>query len=412
MSRPAGSLASQKARGDTHVLTKQTTILRTAIAAFVAVTAAAAHAQIPIITYHAHENLGYDEQTFREHMEFFVEEGYSTIDMDQFYEWHQNDGPLPLRPVVVTVDDNYIAGYTGMYPIFQELGIVATNYIHTHGIGIGAPKASWAQVREMNDSGHFLAESHSRTHPHLSQVSATQLESEVWGSRQDIADNVGGRVTNHFCYPYGDYNQTVIAEVEAAGYLTAVTTIGGDNYRTTPIYELRRHGGDGIGVATLQQRIGFHNLPPGPPGDGWVLDDESPHCYYDADLWNASTSRPGYYGSRYLYLPEEAGGEADLLHWSAILPETGLMRVHARWTSADNRATDAVYTIETAGDDETVTVNQREGGGEWQELGVFEFAADEPVTVRLGGGSDGVLVADGIWFEPLEPANVEGWMIF
>ncbi len=382
------------------------------IAGLFVLCAAAAHAQVPAIMYHAHENLGYDEQTFREHMEFLVEEGYNTIDMDQFYEWHQNDAPLPLRPIIITVDDNYIDGYTGMYPIFQELDIVATNYLHTHGIGIGAPKASWEQVKEMNDSGHFLAESHSRTHPRLTDVSPAQLEDEVWGSRQDIADNVGGRVSNHFCYPYGSYNQAVIDDVEAAGYLTAITTISGQNYRDTPLYELERYGGDGIGVATLKQRLGFHNLPPGPPGEGWVLDDEDPHCYYDAELWSASTSISGYYGNRYLHLNEEDAGGEDLLHWSAILPETGQMRVYARWTSAGNRATDAVYTVESKHGDFPVTVNQREGGGEWQELGIFDFAEGEPVTVRFGGGSDGVLVADGIWFEPLDPTNVDSWMIF
>ncbi|MCC5874896.1 MAG: polysaccharide deacetylase family protein, partial [Candidatus Sumerlaeia bacterium] len=126
--------------------------------------------QVPAVMYHAHENLGYVEQDFRDHMEFLAENEFTGIDMDQFYEWHQNDAILPYRPIILTVDDNYILGYTSMYPILVETGMVAINYAHTRGIGIGAPKASWAQIREMDESGFFLVESHSQTHPQLTQI--------------------------------------------------------------------------------------------------------------------------------------------------------------------------------------------------------------------------------------------------
>ena len=55
-------------------------------------------AQIPIMIYHAHPNFGYDETLFASHMDFLAANGYHTITLDQFYEWHQNAQPLPLRP--------------------------------------------------------------------------------------------------------------------------------------------------------------------------------------------------------------------------------------------------------------------------------------------------------------------------
>lgn len=60
---------------------------------------------------------------------------------------------------MLTVDDNYILGYTEMYPAPAARGMVATNYTHTRGIGIGAPKASWEQVAEMDAASAYQGKS-------------------------------------------------------------------------------------------------------------------------------------------------------------------------------------------------------------------------------------------------------------
>ncbi len=365
--------------------------------------AATAGAQVPAVMYHAHAELGYVRENFRDHMDFLVANGYNTIDMDRFYEWYAHGGILPLRPIVITVDDNYLQGYTEMYPIFAERGMVAVNYTHTRGIGIGVPKASWAQVREMDASGVFLVESHSQTHPTLDTVSPGQLHNEVHGSRDDIAANVNGKVARHFCYPYGRYNQAVINELAAAGYVTGLTVIKGLNYRDTPRYELRRWHGDRKNLAEFIVEIQHDQLPPPPPGEGWILDDADPHAFWPGSSWWSSVSEAGYFASGYRARPS-GDNAAPSLRWAAYLPETGTVRVHARWTQHANRASNATYTIRATGGDATVTVDQRANGSQWNELGVFDFAPGEPVQVWLGGESDGFLVADALWFEPV-PVN-------
>jgi peptidoglycan/xylan/chitin deacetylase (PgdA/CDA1 family) len=369
---------------------------------------AAAHAQVLAIMYHAHPNLGYDRNNFRDHMDFFVQNGFHSITMDQFYDWHQFDAPLPLRPVLLTVDDNYILGYTEMYPIFAERGLVAINYTHTQGIGIGAPKASWEQVREMDAAGVFLLESHSRTHPDLTTRTAEQLVFEIAGSKQDIL-TLGGKVSHHFCYPYGRYNQDVINACIAAGYRTAITTNPGLNYRTTPLFELVRFGGDGKTLDQLKATIGFANYPPPPPGPGWILDDADPHAYYDPARWTLSTSPTGFHGAGNRV---RAAGSSGVMRWAAILPQTGRMAVHARWTSNSTRASDALYVVRNLAGDSEIVVDQRAGGGQWVELGVFDFAEGQPVEVLLGAGTSGTLSADALWFEPRTPQPTSSlWVI-
>jgi len=353
-------------------------------------------AQVPAVMYHAHANIGYVRDNFTAHLDYLAANSFSTITLDQFYDWRVNDGILPYRPIMLTVDDNYILGYTEMYPALAARGMVATNYTHTRGIGIGSPKASWQQVAEMDAAGVFLVEAHTQTHPRLTTISGTQIQQEVTGSRQDIAANVGGKVSNHFAYPYGSYDTTVIAALQAAGFKTGMTTKTGLNTRTTPLYELRRYGGDGKDLASFLSSSGLGTLPPPPPGRGWILDNADAAALPRGAAWTAMSTSSAYQGQNLV----ATGGTSANLRWAAYLPEAGTMNVKARWSAATDRAAQATYTIEAADGAHVVTIDQRSRGGEWVSLGTFSFVAGQPAIVTLGGTA-GTLSADAVWFEPL-----------
>ena len=353
-------------------------------------------AQVPAVMYHAHANLGYVRDNFTAHLDYLAANSFSTVTLDQFYDWRVNDGILPYRPIMLTVDDNYILGYTEMYPLLAARGMVATNYTHTRGIGIGQPKASWQQVTEMDSAGVFLVEAHTQTHPRLSTITGTQVRQEVVGSRQDIASNVGGKVSNHFAYPYGDYNAAVITELQAAGFQTGMTTKTGLNTRATPLFELRRWGGDGKDLTKFLADSGLGTLPPPPPGPGWVLDDADPAALPRGAAWTSLSSSSAYQGRSLV----GTSGSTSTVRWAAHLPEAGTMNVYARWSATTDRAANATYTIDAADGRHLVTVDQRSRGGEWVALGSYSFAPGQAAIVTLGGAA-GTLSADAVWFEPL-----------
>ena len=367
-------------------------------------------AQVPAVMYHAHANLGYVRDNFTAHLDYLAANSFSTVTLDQFYDWRVNDGILPYRPIMLTVDDNYIQGYTEMYPLLAARGMVATNYTHTRGIGIGSPKASWQQVTEMDSAGVFLVEAHTQTHPRLSTITGTQVRQEVVGSRQDIASNVGGKVSNHFAYPYGDYNAAVITELQAAGFQTGMTTKTGLNTRATPLFELRRWGGDGKDLTKFLADSGLGTLPPPPPGPGWVLDDADPAALPRGAAWTSLSSSSAYQGRSLV----GTSGSASTVRWAAHLPEVGTMNVYARWSATTDRAANATYAIDAADGRHLVTVDQRSRGGEWVALGSYSFAAGQAAIITLSGAADafggavdtlggaaGTLSADAVWFEPL-----------
>lgn len=81
---------------------------------------------------------------------------------------------------------------------------------------------SWEEVHEMSMNGLEFG-SHTLTHPILTNVGEEQLRRELSESRTHI-ESVLRRKIDQFCYPNGNYNETVADEVERAGYSCAVTT--------------------------------------------------------------------------------------------------------------------------------------------------------------------------------------------
>jgi hypothetical protein len=111
--------------------------------------------------------------------------------------------------------------------------------------------------------------------------------------------------------------------------------------------------------------------------------------------WGVSTNVGGYHNTGYLY--HDAGDGQGVYTWHARLPEAGTYEVAAWWTAADDRATNAPYTVHASDGVHTVRVNQREGGAAWVRLGEFPFAAGS-VRVTLRDDADGVVVADAVRF--------------
>lgn len=366
----------------------------------------AAPAQFPVLIYHAHPNLQYDESAFRGQMDFLAANDYSTVTPEQFHDWRVNDAIMPYRPVLLTVDDNYILLYTSMFPILRDRGQTIVNFVITGSAGntSGLVYCSWNQIREMQASGAVLSESHTVWHPHLTQLEPLLSLAELRDSKLKLEAEIPGNPCRFLAYPYGDYNQTIINQSMAAGYDMAFSTITDWNYRDTPLYEIRRLAGDGISFEHFKAVIGHSYLPPDPPGDGYTIDNEQVNFSADEGTWTLSPGNATAYGVDYRWSAAGAAGSAA--RWAAYLPEAGTFRIHATWASHAGAAPDARYTIHHGGGTSDVVVDQRVNGGQWVLLGTYTIGAGEPAIVTLSPSANGVAVADGVWFQPV-PTRVE-----
>lgn len=97
---------------------------------------------------------------------------------------------------------------------------------------------SWAQARAM-DAGKLSVESHTVTHPILTNINENELAYELQISKTRLESQLNREVKN-FCYPNGNLNAAVQTAVENAGYASAVTTNYGFNEKKTDQFALRR----------------------------------------------------------------------------------------------------------------------------------------------------------------------------
>ncbi|NLT55992.1 MAG: polysaccharide deacetylase family protein, partial [Actinomycetales bacterium] len=117
--------------------------------------------------------------------------------------------------VGLTFDDGPSSGSTmNLLNALRQNGLRATMFNQGQNAA-----ANPSLVRAQVDAGMWVA-NHSYTHPHMTQLSQSQMDSEIARTQQAIA-NAGGGTPKLFRPPYGETNSTLRA-VEAKYGLTEV----------------------------------------------------------------------------------------------------------------------------------------------------------------------------------------------
>jgi peptidoglycan/xylan/chitin deacetylase (PgdA/CDA1 family) len=210
---------------------------------------------LPVFTYHKiarrpwgvkWRSLYLSPRRFAQQMNELAAAGYSTARLSDPRPASGN----PARKFVITFDDGYRNVAENAAPVLHRHGFTAIQFIVAARLGgtnlwdvaegeISAPLMDESEIRTWLGAGHEIG-SHTLTHPRLSRLAPAELREEISASKRQLEDKFGVAV-RHFCYPYGDYDERVLEEVQRAGYETACTHLhSGVSIATTPALELRR----------------------------------------------------------------------------------------------------------------------------------------------------------------------------
>jgi peptidoglycan/xylan/chitin deacetylase (PgdA/CDA1 family) len=196
---------------------------------------------VPILEYHVlgapaadapYPELYVSRPDFRAEMDWLDSHGFQAVTLEQVQGAWYESATLPPKPVVISFDDGYRPQFTFALPQLRAHGWAGVLNLKAEGSDLYG-----SNVRAMIAAGWELA-SHTIDHSDLTTLDATALRREVTGSRRILQREYGVPVAN-FCYPAGQYDDAVIAAVEAAGYRGATTEIPGYASRQDP-YELAR----------------------------------------------------------------------------------------------------------------------------------------------------------------------------
>jgi peptidoglycan/xylan/chitin deacetylase (PgdA/CDA1 family) len=185
-------------------------------------------------------------ESFAEQMAYLVENGFRVIPLADLLAFLDRAKPLPLRSVVITIDDGYRSAYEVAYPVLKAYGFPATIFVYTDFVGARSG-LRWDEMREMVASGLIDIQPHSKSHSNMSFQGVAEgdagyrarIAQEIAVSSREIDDKLGLPL-RAFAYPYGDTNEYVIARLRAADYRLGVTVYAGGNPAFAYPYMLRR----------------------------------------------------------------------------------------------------------------------------------------------------------------------------
>lgn len=205
--------------------------------------------QIPVLMYHSiadnskvtdnvSKSIILPPEVFKQQMQYLKDNGYTTLTLDELYNFLKNDKPVPEKSVVLTFDDAYEDNYTNAYPILKEFGFRATIFVITGGTDkIGAYLTS-AQLKEMDINGIDI-QSHTVNHEELDKLSLEKQQETLVQSKQFLEKLLNKKV-DYIAYPSGKYNNFTEQAAKNAGYTMAFTINNGWANKDTNILFLNR----------------------------------------------------------------------------------------------------------------------------------------------------------------------------
>lgn len=205
--------------------------------------------QIPVLMYHSiadnskvtdnvSKSIILPPEVFKQQMQYLKDNGYTTLTLDELYNFLKYDKPVPEKSVVLTFDDAYEDNYTNAYPILKEFGFRATIFVITGGTDkIGAYLTS-AQLKEMDTNGIDI-QSHTVNHEELDKLSLEKQQETLVQSKQFLEKLLNKKV-DYIAYPSGKYNNFTEQAAKNAGYTMAFTINNGWANKDTNILFLNR----------------------------------------------------------------------------------------------------------------------------------------------------------------------------
>jgi len=183
---------------------------------------------VPVLMYHSvkyekDNPVRIPKEKFKEQMKYLKDNGYTTLSLDELYDFLENNNPIPKKSVVLTFDDGYKDNYENAYPILKEYGFKATIFMITSCIGTGE-YLTLEQLKELQQNGIDI-ESHTVNHEKLNTLSYENKLSILKASKETL-EKLLNKEVKYIAYPYGKYDDSVVRATQASGYKLAVTTKG------------------------------------------------------------------------------------------------------------------------------------------------------------------------------------------
>ncbi len=153
---------------------------------------------------------------FRQHLEFFKNNGYQVLPLKKVIEGLRVKQDLPDKCVSLTADDGFLSFYTEAFPLLVHYQFPMSVFVSTESIDKKYDlMMSWDQLREMSPLVDVF--NHSVKHLHLINQNTKVLEDEISLAQDRISKELGIN-DKFFAYPYGEFDDATYLFLKSSSY--------------------------------------------------------------------------------------------------------------------------------------------------------------------------------------------------
>ena len=235
-------------------------------------TSTKASIKLPIIMYH---QILKDEKTwgkyvispddFEKDLVYLIENGYTTINMQDLINFSYNNIDLPAKPIMITIDDGYLTSQAYILPILKKynakavvsiVGEFTDKFTNNSDTKLSYAHLTWENVKELVYSENIEIQNHSygmhkiAKRKGISKMKGESLEdyrkalnNDILYMQSLIEKNTGYRPTT-FTYPFGEISKEADPILKDMGFLATLTCNEGINMISgdkDELYDLKRY---------------------------------------------------------------------------------------------------------------------------------------------------------------------------
>ena len=222
--------------------------------------------KIPILTFHRIVDSESKEKYFKDNkwvndlevtdneLKYLYNNGWKTIDLDEFYCWYNKDCEFPEKTFVITIDDGDSEAYYNLLPILKRYNFKATMF----AIGSLIPdvtenleepiqkKLGMDKIKELRNTNSLLqVESHTYN-LHYTKDGQKAVQTKTEEELKEDFENGEKYNFKYLAYPYGKYTKNMLNVVSNTKIKLAFLFHNYDYARRTDgKYEIQRLKVDG-----------------------------------------------------------------------------------------------------------------------------------------------------------------------
>lgn len=229
-------------------------------------------ADAKIFVYHRfgdarHESTNTSINELRKNFEYFKNNGYKVVKLEEIFEKLKNKEEVPSNWVAFTIDDAYKSFYQNGLKVFKEYNYPFTLFVYVKATNDKyGDFMSWDQIKEASKYGSI--ELHSYNHKSLVKLSDEEIIEDTKKAIDIFEKNMGYKA-KYYTYPYGEYNERTKEVLKTFGFEAIINQNNGSVNQNSDIFDINRVAL--VGKVNLKEKLKYKTLEA-----NWILPQEYP----------------------------------------------------------------------------------------------------------------------------------------